>query len=122
MFIFYVYFSDCCDSFELFHIGPLEYTFTSIYGYYVRQKDLIHGRTWYQNNARSIWWFEEFEFWVLGNINGTGGSSGFAFLRNIEICLPKISNQQWELFDGSNFIEAGDNLIVQCGIRPEGYK
>ena len=114
--------SDCCVSWEVFHNGPLEYTFTSIYGFFVRQENLINGRPWYQNDARSIWWIEETGSWVLGSTTGIGGNSGFAFLRNIEICLPKISNQQWELWDGSNFIEAGDNLIVQCGIRPEGYK
>ena len=114
--------SDCCVSWEVFHNGPLEYTFTSIYGFFVRQENLINGRPWYLNGAKSIWWFEEFQFWVLGNTENRGQNLGFGFLRNVEICLPKISNQQGELYVGSVFIEARDNLIVQCGNRPEGYK
>ena len=114
--------SDCCDSFEVFHNGPLEYAIYSIYGFFVRQEDLIQGRPWYQNDARSIWWTQQDGFWVLGDTSEVGQLLGIAFLFDDEICLPKISNQQWELFDGSNFIEAGNNLIVQCGIRPEGYK
>ena len=99
----------------------MEYTHASIYGFFLRQDNLINGRPWYQNDVRSIWWAQEIGYWVLGNTIEGGGNEGFAFLLNDEICLPKISNQQWELFDGSNLIEAGDNLIVQCGIRPEGY-
>ena len=117
----YQLFSDCCDSWEVFYNGPLEYTHTSIYGFYVRQENLINGRPWYQNDARSIWWLETGS-WALGITTAVGAPGGFAFLRNIEICLPKISNPQWSLFIGSGNIEGGDNLLVQCRIRPEGYK
>ena len=56
-------FSDCCDSLEVYHNGPLEYTHSSIYGYYVKQDD-FGNRPWYRNGGRSIWWDEE--SWVLG--------------------------------------------------------
>ena len=60
-------FSDCCDSLEVYYNGPLEYTLNSIYGYYVRQEDLIHGRPWYKNDGESIWWDDKYSDWSIGD-------------------------------------------------------
>ena len=65
-------FSVCCDSLEVYYNGPLEYTYESIYGYYVRQEDLINGRPWYKNDGRSIWWDGKNNNWKLGSTTKKG--------------------------------------------------
>ena len=92
---------------------------TSIYGYYVRQEDLIHGRPWYKHDGRSIWWTDE---WILGPTSKKGGKIGsrYAKLDNDGRCLPKIPNQKWQLWDGSNWNDAGNKVKVRCGYKPKG--
>ena len=111
---------NCCDSIEVYYDGPLKYTFRSIYGYYVRQEDLINGRSWYKNDGRSIWWDGKNNNWKLGSTTKKGSSSGFAKLDNDGRCLPKIPNQNWKIFHEDTWISAGNNVKVRCGYKPEG--
>ena len=106
----------------MYYTGPLEYTYTSIYGYYVRQEDLINGRPWYKNDGRSIWWDDEYDDWKLGKTTSKGTSNGLAYLDNDSICLPKIPNQNWKIFriPEDPWISAGNNVKVRCGYKPEG--
>ena len=113
-------FSDCCDSLEVYYNGPLEYTYESIYGYYVRQEESIHGRLWYKNDANSIWWSDEIDYWMLGKTSIKGSSYGYAYLDNDGRCLPKIPNQKWKWGDGTNWYDAGNKVKVRCGYKPKG--
>ena len=113
------FFSDCCDSIEVYYTGPLEYTSRSIYGYYVRQPDLINGRPWYKNDGRSIWWDGKNDVWMIGDTTSKGSSITCAYLHNDRRCLPKIPNQNWKLFDGS-WNDAGNKVKVRCGYKPKG--
>ena len=114
-------FSECCDSLEVYYNGPLEYTYESIYGYYVRQEDLMNGRSWYKNDAiaKSIWWDDKDNDWMLGSTTRKGSSKGFAYFDNNERCLPKIPNQKWKLYD-SNWNDAENKVKVRCGYKPKG--
>ena len=50
-----------------------------------------------------------------------GGSNGYAYLDNDGRCLPKIPNQKWTLWDGSNWNDAGyKDVKVRCGYKPKG--
>ena len=111
-------FSDCSDSLEVYYNGPLEYTDQPIYGYYVRQEDLIHGRPWFKNNFLSIWWDEK--YWRLGNTTRKGERRSFAKFHNDGRCLPKIYDQKWNIWDGNNWNDAENKINVQCGHKPEG--
>ena len=112
--------TDCCDSIEIYYNGPLKYTYASIYGYYVRQEDLIHGRPWYKNDYSSIWWDDEGNDWNLGKNAGSNGPL-FAYMDNHGRCPAKISDQKWKLFDGSNFNDAqSQDVKVRCGYKPQG--
>ena len=114
-------FSDCCDSLEVYYNGPLEYTYDSIYGYYVRQEDFIHGRPWYKNDGRSIWWDVEDDVWRLGKTTDKGRDHSFAKLDNDGRCLPNISNQKWKIHNGAlPWRDAGNKVIVRCGYKPKG--
>merc|ERR1712110_1080895 len=89
--------SDCgCASIEVYHNGPLEYTHKSIYGYYVRQENVINERPWFKNNGKSIWW--DTKYWRLGWTNRTGEQLSHANLNN-----------------------AGNKLRIRCGYKPKGY-
>merc|ERR1719225_981819 len=112
---------DCgCASIEVYHNGPLEYTHKSIYGYYVRQEDLINERPWFKNNGKSIWW--DTKYWRLGWTNRTGGQRSHAKLYSDERCLTKISDQEWTLYDSNaNWSNAGNKLRIRCGYKPKGY-
>merc|ERR1712062_872451 len=113
--------SDCdCDSIEVYHNGPLEYTHKSIYGYYVLQEDLINERPWFKNNGKSIWW--DTKYWRLGWTNRKGGELSHAKLYNDRICLTKTSDQEWNLYDSNaNWSNAGNKLRIRCGYKPKGY-
>ena len=115
-------FSDCCDSLEVYYNGLLEYTHTSIYGYYVRQEELIHGRPWYKNGGKSIWWDGKNDNWKLGDTTGKGSSTSYAILDNDGRCLQKIPNQKWKIIlDGLDYSDADENiLILRCGYKPKG--
>ena len=106
---------DCCDFIEIYYIGRLEYDRTSIYGYYIRQEDLINGRPCYKNDARSIWWNDE---WILGPTNKKGGRKGsrFAYLTDNVVCLTEIRNQRWIMSNGN----AGNKVKARCGYKPAG--
>ena len=106
----------------MYHNGPLEYTQSSIYGYYVRQQYLINGRPWYKNDGRSIWWDDKFDNWKLGITTEKGSSNSYAFLDNDGKCLPKIPNQKWKIvLDGLSFSDAPENILkVRCGYKPKG--
>jgi len=117
-------FVDCCDSLEVYYNGPLEYTLAPIYGYYVRQEELIHGRPWYKNDGRSIWWDVKNDVWLLGDTTQKGSSSAFAYLDKDGRCFPKISNQKWKIFlppPPAPWIDAGNKVKVRCGYKPKGY-
>ena len=117
---------NCCDSIEIYYDGPLrwkqiiENRYRLIYGYYVRQEDLINGRPWYKNDGRSIWWDGKNNNWKLGSTTKKGSSSGFAKLDNDGRCLPKIPNQNWKLGAYSGWYVAGNNVKVRCGHKPKG--
>ena len=103
----------------------MEYTFTSIYGYYYRQENLFNGRSWYKNDGRSIWWDGEENYWMLGQTTDKGGLDGYAYLDNDGRCLPKIPNQKWKLGpsshpDHSDWYDAGNKVKVRCGYKPKG--
>merc|ERR1719225_1514699 len=108
-----------CESIEVYHNGPLEYTHKSIYGYYVRQENVINERPWFKNNGKSIWW--DTKYWRLGWTNRTGGQLSHAKLYNDERCLPKDSDQEWNLYDSNaNWSNAGNKLRIRCGYKPKG--
>ena len=91
-------FSECCDSIQVFYDSTnQEYTYDNIYGYYVRQEDLVNGREWYKNEDKSIWW-DGTDDWMIGLTTEKGGTSGYASLRNDGSCLPKISNPEWNIY------------------------
>ena len=117
---FICHFSDCgCASIEVYHNGPLEYTHKSIYGYYVRQENVINERPWFKNNGKSIWW--DTKYWRLGWTNRTGGQLSHAKLYNDERCLPIDSDQEWNLYDSNaNWSNAGNKLRIRCGYKPKG--
>ena len=96
---------------------------TSIYGYYHRQEDLIHGSPWYKNDGISIWWNN---IWIIGQTTRKGSTNySFAKLDNNGTCLPKIPNQKWKLNpsshpDYSDWYDAGNKVKVRCGYKPKG--
>ena len=103
----------------------MEYTYESVYGYYVRQEDLINGRPWYKNDGRSIWWDGKNNSWNLGHTTDKGSSKALAKLDNDGRCLPKIPNQNWKLGanshpDHSDWYDAGNKVKVRCGYKPKG--
>ena len=108
-------FTECCDSIQVFYGSTnQEYTYGNIYGYYVRQEDLINGRAWYKNKGRSIWW--DATDWEIGKTTEKGSTRGYAYLKNDGSCLPKISNPKWKLWDGSSWNDAGSQDVkIQCG-------
>ena len=120
---------NCCDSIEVYYNGTLKYSYDFIYGYYVRQEDLINGRSWYKNDDNSIWWDDKNDNWMLGKTTSKGSSNGYAYLYNDGRCLPKIPNQKWKLWHGSNYfnwiygsnwIDAGNKVKIRCGYKPKG--
>ena len=113
--------SECCESVEVYYeTAEVEYTYTNIYGFYVKQSSQTNGRNWYKNNAKAIWWDGDDDWWI-GKTSSLGKSQGLAYLRKDGSCLPKISDTNWKLSLGSgNWIDAGKKLNVRCGFRLTG--
>ena len=114
-----VLFLECCDLIQVFYGSTnQEYTYANIYGYYVRQEDLINGRAWYKNEGRSIWW--DGTDWMIGKTTEKGSTRGYAYLKNDGRCLPKISNPKWQLYNGSWNDAGSQDVKIQCGFKPTG--
>ena len=112
-----VLFLECCDLIQVFYGSTnQEYTYANIYGYYVRQEDLINGRAWYKNEGRSIWW--DGTDWMIGKTTEKGSTRGYAYLKNDGRCLPKISNPKWQLYNGSWNDAGSQDVKIRCGYNP----
>ena len=117
-----VLFLECCDLIQVFYGSTnQEYTYANIYGYYVRQEDLINGRAWYKNEGRSIWW-DGIDTWYIGWTTNKGSKLGYAKMRNNGSCLSKNS-YLWKFDpsshpDHSDWYYAGRNVKIRCGYRP----
>merc|ERR1712087_5728 len=110
---------DCCDTIEIYSIGSLEYKYSSVYGHYIKQKDLINGRPWYKNDGigRSIWWAES-DSWNLEDTSKKGNKAADAVLYNNGTCIPNILHQEWKSFNGFQFNEAGNSIKARCSTKP----
>ena len=96
----------------------MEYTVESIYGSYVQQNNKTNGRNWYRNDARAIWW-DGNDDWFIGNTDELSEARGYARLKKDGSCLPKISDTNWELWNGKSWDDAGKNYLkIRCGFRP----
>ena len=116
-------FSECCDSLHVYYDSPnQEYTWANIYGYFVRQEDLVNERAWYKNNGISIWWYGNgTDKWYIGPNTNKGNTSASASLRNSGSCLPNISNPKWRLFLGpKNWTDANQDVKIRCDYKPAG--
>ena len=118
-----VLFLECCDSIQVFYGSTnQEYTRFNIYGFYVKQEDLVNGRAWYKNEGISIWW-DGTNNWNIGSTTKKGSKKAYAFLKNDGTCLPKISNPKWKFGpssspDHSNWYDAGNAVKIRCGSNP----
>ena len=101
----------------------MEYSYSSIYGFYEKQDDLINGRTWYKNDGRSIWW-DGIDDWKLGKTIVKGSMKGYAYLENNGTCPTNISNPKWKINIGPDqpWLDAGDSFKIRCQFRPTGIE
>ena len=111
---------ECCESLKVYYdTDEVEYTYRSIYGFYIKQNNKTNGRNWYRNDARSIWW-DGIDDWWIGLTDALGEARGYAYLKKDGSCLPEISDTSWKLYDGKKWDDAGKKLNVRCGFRPTG--
>ena len=97
----------------------MEYTVDSIYGSYVQQNNKTNGRNWYRNDARAIWWDGVDKWWIGQTKWVDDNDGGYAYLKKDGSCLPKISDTNWELWNGKSWDDAGKNYLkIRCGFRP----
>ena len=62
-----------------------------------------------------------FSNWIIIIAASGKASGGHTYLKNDGRCLPKIPNQKWTLWDGSNWNDAGyKDVKVRCGYKPKG--
>ena len=99
---------DCCTSIEVYYDTPnIEYSYTSIYGFYEIQYDLINGRFWYKNDGRSIWW-DGIDDWRLGLTDVKGSNRGYFKGSN---CHTVLNWSVGVIFGGKNCIHIGHNEL-----------
>ena len=84
-------FQDTC---EVYYDTPkLEYTDSSIYGFYEKQNGTINGKNWYRNSGNTIWWeyplvemnstlslfVDGYGMWILGNKTKNSNASTYGY-------------------------------------------
>ena len=62
----------------------MEYRHESIYGYYIRQKQLVDGRPWFKNDGKIIWWNDWWDDWNMGLSTDKGQHQSGIYLRSNE--------------------------------------
>ena len=131
-------FQDTC---EVYYDTPkLEYTYTSIYGFYEKQNGTINGKNWYRNSGNTIWWeyplvernstlflVDGYGMWFLGNKtkNSNASSYGYAHTDLVDNGTD-IQTVDWRLIseDTKNDIwnYAGKKLKIRCEFQQRRSK
>ena len=124
-------FQDTC---EVYYDTPkLEYTDSSIYGFYEKQNGTINGKNWYRNSGNTIWWEDQpiwnstlflvdgYGMWFLGNKtkNSNATSYGYAAHTDLVDNGTDIQTVEWRLIseDTKNddiWNYAGKKLKIRC--------
>ena len=124
-------FQDTC---EVYYDTPkLDYTDSSIYGFYEKQNGTINGKNWYRNSGNTIWWEDQpiwnstlflvdgYGMWFLGNKtkNSNATSYGYAAHTDLVDNGTDIQTVEWRLIseDTKNddiWNYAGKKLKIRC--------
>ena len=124
-------FQDTC---EVYYDTPkLEYTDSSIYGFYEKQNGTINGKNWYRNSGNTIWWEDQpiwnstlflvdgYGMWFLGNKtkNSNATSYGYAAHTDLVDNGTDIQTVEWRLItedtkNDEHWNYAGKKLKIRC--------
>ena len=102
----------CQDGLQVyFATETQQYTTVPIYGHYELQPNDVNGRPYFKMGSFGFW-YDGFGVWWFGD--AIGQSIGFAWYKQDVFCPHELSELNSALFDGNEFISAGNNLVITC--------
>ena len=90
-----------------------QYTTYSIYGHYELKPNNVNGRTYFQKGSFGFW-YDGLGLWWIGDDIDKGQSYGYAYYEKDVFCPHQLSGLNWGLNDGTNWYEAGHDLVITC--------
>ena len=70
-----------------------------------------NGKLSWTSASYALWWAPN-KYWVVGNKGSIGGNAGFLIAR-LGLPYSSLSNQ-WEYYDGSDFVKPINEITVKC--------
>ena len=95
-----------------------QYTYIPIYGHYELQPGDVNGRPYFKKNdfndyGFGLWW-DGASHWIIGSDKNKGQSIGLAVYTKDVFCPHQLTEWNWNLYDGANWIYAGKDLGISC--------
>ena len=106
----------CQDGLQVYYATEtLEYAdLTSIYGHYDLQPKYVNGKPYFQMmSSYGIWW-NGFNQWWIGDVRDEGQSIGIANYDTDVFCPHQLTELNWGLFDGVNWIIGNNRISITC--------
>ena len=83
------------------------------YGHYELQQNIVNGRPYFKMTSIGLW-YDGFGSWWIGDDIDKGQSYGYAYYEKDVFCPHQLSERNWELWDGSEWIIGGYDLAITC--------
>ena len=104
----------CQDGIDVYYgTEEQQYTYAPIYGHYKLQPFKVNKRPYFKKGHYGLWW-DGVGNWVIGTDSSKGQSIGYAFYAKDVFCPHQLTGWNWFLLYGFDFINAGEDLGVNC--------
>ena len=104
----------CQDGIEVYYgTETQQYTYRLIYGYYELQPGDVNGRPYFKKGTKGLWW-DGIDQWGFGFDSSKGNSVGVAYYTKDVFCPHQLTEWNWNLYYGINWIYAGKDLGISC--------
>ena len=104
----------CQDGLQVyFATETQQYTYIQIYGHYELQPNDVNGRPYFKIGPYGFW-YDGIGMWWIGYDSDQGQSYGIAYYIKDVFCPHQLSELNWSLYDGNEWYEAGNDLVITC--------
>ena len=104
----------CQDGIEAYYgTETQQYTYGPIYGHYELQPGDVKGRPYFKKGIYGLWWDGIVDWWI-GLDSDKGQSIGVAHYSKDAFCPHQLTEWNWFLLYGFDFVNAEKDLHVNC--------
>ena len=102
----------CQNGIQVYFGTETQYFHTPLYGHYELQLDPVNDKPYFKMDIYGLWWVNG--YWFIGWDSNKGKMVGYAYYHKNVYCPSQLSELDWSIWDGSAWIDAGNNLGITC--------